>query len=279
MRIQLTDLHYHYPDGTAALRGVSLSIAPGEQVAIVGPNGSGKTTLAKHLNGLLRPTKGEVTIGDWPAGRYSVGQLARRVAYLFQNPDEQICQRSVWAEVAFGPRHLGCAAKEMTRRVENALAMVGLTAVAQTHPYDLNVTERRQVALAAVLAMETPVIVLDEPTLGQDAFFLARLKALLAQWRAAGRVVIAISHDIEFVAEHFTRLIVLQEGRILADGATWPLLTEMNRGGKTAVLPPQLLRLAQRLGITPSGPTAEAFIAVLRNRMGDMGSAPYLRSR
>ncbi len=265
MRIQLTNLHHQYPDGTLALRGVNLTIVPGEQVAIIGPNGSGKTTLVKHLNGLLRPTQGQVMIGDWPASQHTVAQLARRVAYLFQNPDEQLCQRTVWAEAAFGPRCLGCAPAEVTRRVAGALAALGLTAVAQTNPYDLNLAERRQVALAAVLAMETPIIVLDEPTLGQDAFFLAHLGTLLAQWRAAGRVVIAISHDMEFVAEHFTRLIVLQDGRIMADGATWPLLTDLSRTGETAVQPPQLLRLAQQLGVMPNGPTAKEFMIALMN--------------
>ncbi len=261
-QIQLTDVHFHYPDGVQALRGITLSIAPGEQIAIVGPNGSGKTTLVKHLNGLLRPTQGQVRIGDWVTSQRTVAQLAHRVAYLFQNPDEQLCQRTVWAEVAFGPRHLGCPAAEVTRRVAAALAALGLVAEAQTNPYDLNLTERRRVALAAVMAMETPIIVLDEPTLGQDAFFLERLAALLAEWRAAGRTVLTISHDMEFVAEQFERLVALREGQIVADGPTWRVLADGAWGGEeTAVTLPQLLRLSQRLGITPAGPTAVDFLA------------------
>lgn len=261
-QIQLEAIHFHYPDGLHALRDVSLSIAPGEQVALVGPNGSGKTTLVKHLNGLLRPTQGQVRIGDWATSQHTVAQLARRVAYLFQNPDEQLCQRTVWAEVAFGPRHLGCPVAEVARRVASALEALGLAAEVQTNPYDLNLTERRRVTLAAVMAMETPIIVLDEPTLGQDAFFLERLVALLAEWRVAGRTVLTISHDMEFVAEHFERLVALRDGQIVADGPTWRLLAEGAwEEGETAVALPQLLRLSQRLGFVADGPTAVEFLA------------------
>jgi energy-coupling factor transport system ATP-binding protein len=230
-------------------------------VAIVGPNGSGKTTLVKHLNGLLRPTQGQVRIGDWLASQHTVAQLARRVAYLFQNPDEQLRQRTVWAEVAFGPRQLSCPAAEVRRRVAAALEALGLAAEAQTNPYDLNLTERRRVALAAVLAMETPIIVLDEPTLGQDAFFLERLAALLAEWRAAGRTVLTISHDMEFVAEQFERLVALHDGQIVADGLTWRLLADGAWEGETAVALPQLLQLSRRLGFMADGPTAVEFLA------------------
>lgn len=260
-QIELEAIHFHYPDGLHALRGVSLSVAPGEQVAIVGPNGSGKTTLVKHLNGLLRPTQGRARIGDWTTSQHTVAQLARRVAYLFQNPDEQLCQRTVWAEVAFGPRHLGCPAAEVRRRADAALEALGLAAEAQTNPYDLNLTERRRVTLAAVMAMETPIIVLDEPTLGQDAFFLERLAALLAQWRAAGRTVLTISHDMEFVAEHFERLVALRDGQIVADGPTWRLLADGAWEEETAVALPQLLRLSRRLGFVADGPTAVEFLA------------------
>lgn len=260
-QIQLKDIHFQYTAGVHALRGISLSIMAGEQVAIIGPNGSGKTTLVKHLNGLLRPTQGQVQIGDWLASQHTVAQLAHRIAYLFQNPGEQLCQRTVWAEVAFGPRHLNCPATEVTRRVTAALEAVALTAAAHTNPYDLNLSERRRVALAAVIAMETPIIVLDEPTLGQDAFFLERLASLLAEWRAARRTVLAISHDMEFVAEQFGRLVALHEGQIVADGPTWPLLADGAWEEETAVTLPQLLRLARRLGFVPDGPTAVEFLA------------------
>jgi len=236
------------------------------EIPIIGQNGSGKTTLVKHLNGLLRPGQGEITIGDWQTSQYTTAQLARRVAYLFQNPDEQLCQRTVWAEVAFGPRQLGCPETAVAQQVESALDALALTAEAQTNPYDLNLPERRRVALAAVLAMDTPIIVLDEPALGQDALFLTHLAALLTMWRAAGRTVLAISHDMEFVAEQFPRTIMLHKGQVAADGDTLTVLAETAQGEETAMRPPQLLRLAQQLEITLDGPSVADFLTAYRHR-------------
>ena len=266
MQIQIDELHHTYPGNIHALRGVSLTIAPGERVALIGQNGSGKTTLVKHLNGLLRPGQGKITIGDWPTGQYTTAQLARRVAYLFQNPDEQLCQRTVWAEVAFGPRQLGYSETAVVQQVSFALDTLDLTAAAQTNPYDLNLSERRRVALAAVLAMDTPIIVLDEPTLGQDALFLTHLAALLDRWRAGGHTVLAISHDMEFVAEQFPRTILLHQGMVAADGNTLTVLAEAAQGAETAVQPPQLLRLAQQLNISLDGPNVTDFLAAYRYR-------------
>lgn len=271
MQIQIEGLHYHYAaqaGGAAdvqALRGVDLTVNSGERVAIIGANGSGKTTLVKQLNGLLRPARGSVLVGDWDTGARTVAQLARRVAYLFQNPDEQLCQRTVWAEVAFGPRHLSFTRNDVQRLVREALVTVGLEPEAQVNPYDLNLSERRRVALAAVMAMDTPVIVLDEPTLGQDGFFVSRLAALLDTWQRAGKTVLAISHDMEFVADHFPRTIVMHEGKVAADGETLRVLTSAGGSGQPALQAPQLLRLARHLGLRPDGPTPADFLAAYRN--------------
>lgn len=263
-QIQIENLHYQYPNGVTALRDVSLEIAAGERVALIGHNGSGKTTLVKHLNGLLRPVAGRVLLGDWAAEQHTIAQLARRVAYLFQNPDEQLCQRTVWAEVAFGPRNFGCGAEEVKRRVTAALGSLGLTGQAQTNPYDLNLPERKRVALAAVAAMETPVVVLDEPTTGQDAAFAEQMAALLNDWTAAGKTVLAISHDMEFVADHFPRTVLLHEGRVVADG---PTLEVLNAPETTSIVqPPQLMRLARELDLVLGGGTAVDFLDAYRTR-------------
>lgn len=264
MDIQIDQIHYRYPNGVTALADVSLRVAAGEQVAIVGQNGSGKTTLARHLNGLLRPLQGQVQIGDWPTSRHSVAQMARRVGYLFQHPDEQLFQRTVAAEVAFGPRNLGFDGQRTTALVTDALHRLALTAVAQENPYDLSLAWRRRVALAAVLAMDTPILVLDEPTTGQDARFRALLARLLADWRQAGKTVIAISHDMAFVAAHFERIVVMHAGQVLRDGMTAAVLGETAVLRQSHVEPPAITRLAQALKLPQTVWTIPDFLAAWR---------------
>ena len=168
MNINVTDLTFTYPSGVQALQGVTLTIQAGEAVAIVGENGAGKTTLVKHFNGLLRPDGGRVVVGEWDTRQYSVAKLASRVGYVFQNPDDQLFERSVIKEVSFGPRNLG---RERRRRLRRRRRHSDRRAATRrpTHPYDLHLSQRKLLALAAVLAMRTPVVVLDEPTTGQDA--------------------------------------------------------------------------------------------------------------
>lgn len=269
MLIEIDNLHFTYPSGVAALRGVSLRVKPGERLAIIGQNGSGKTTLARHLNGLLRPTQGTVMVGGWRTADRSVAQLARRVGYVFQNPDEQLCRRTVWDEVAFGPINLGCAAAQVARQVEGALAQLGLESHAATNPHDLSPADRRRVAIASVVAMDTPIIVLDEPTTGQDQRFLAQLAGLLAAWQATGKTIIAISHDIDFVAERFERVLVLGQGQLLLDGSPAAVFRETETLAGTFVQPPQLVRLATALGLSPDGATVEAFLAALQREQPD----------
>jgi ABC-type taurine transport system ATPase subunit len=143
MKITITDLFHTYPGGVDALRGISLIVAPGEQVAIVGQNGAGKTTLVKHFNGLLQPTKGEILIGDWNTRQVSVAKLAARVGYVFQNPDEQLFCKTVGEEVAFGPKNLGFDAEEAATLTADALALTELTDRRETNPYDLSPTWRK----------------------------------------------------------------------------------------------------------------------------------------
>ena len=249
MKIEIDNLGFTYPGGVQALRGVSLAIEPGERVAIVGQNGSGKTTLVKHLNGLLRPTQGVVTIGNWRTVEHSVAQLARHVGYVFQNPADQLFKSTVRAEVAFGPTNLGFSAERVQALVENALALLELSDRAQINPYDVDFVWRKQIALAAVVAMDTPILVLDEPTTGQDARALQRLSKLLDVLRQQNKTVITISHDMDFVAENFERVIVMGQGRILRDGNARQVLGESDILQQTNLQSPQMTRLAQRLGL------------------------------
>ena len=218
MNIQISDLSFTYPTGVAALRGISLNIESGEQVAIVGQNGSGKTTLVKHLNGLLLPTSGRILIGDWNTQEHSVAKLARRVGYVFQNPDEQLFSKNVGTEVAFGPKNLGYNGEQVQALVKDALTMTELSDKTETNPYDLSTTWRKMVALASVIAMDTDILIFDEPTTGQDAVNVARIANVIKALRERGKTVITITHDIDFCAENFERVIALSQGKVLLDG-------------------------------------------------------------
>ncbi len=258
MNIAVTDLTFTYPSGVQALRGVTLTLLSGEAVAIVGENGAGKTTLVKQFNGLLHPTSGSVTVGEWDTRSVSVAKLASRVGYVFQNPDDQLFERSVIKEASFGPRNLGRSEEASASAAAEALAMVGLEAEVNAHPYDLHLSQRKLLALAAILAMRTPVVVLDEPTTGQDAAGIARISAIVDDLKAEGRTVITISHDVDFAAEHFERHRDgwgrCCGGRPTSLWTSWP-----GRAGA------QLARLA-RAGLQPAHPAPGDFVDMVERR-------------
>lgn len=268
MDIVLDALTHTYPGGLTALADVSLTLRAGESVAIVGQNGAGKTTLVKHLNGLLRPTRGTVRLGGEDIAKRSVAQLAAQIGYVFQNPDDQLFQPTVAREVAFGPRNLRWPAARAEAAAAAALEAAGLTAEAERHPYDLAPSERKRVALAAVLAMEPPILVLDEPTTGQDYAGVARIGALVDRLAAQGRTLITVTHDLDFCAEHFARVIVMGQGRVLLDGPARTVLAQAEVLAQTDVEPPQLMRLAAQLpwGAAPRPLTVAEFAAAWQAR-------------
>jgi len=239
-----------YPDGTRALDSVHLHIRTGERVAIIGQNGSGKSTLVRQLNGLLRPTEGSVLHDGVDIVDRRVASLAASVGIVFQNPDRQIFSGRVRAEVGFGPRILGRSGPEVDRAVRSALESVGLQDAIDLNPYDLGYSRRKLLTLASILAMDTPVLVLDEPTTGQDARGVERVQSIVHEVSGHGRTVVAISHDMRFVAETFERVVVMGGGRVLLDGgpaevfaeAAWPTLAS------TYVEPPLAARVGARLG-------------------------------
>ena len=265
--LALEGVGFVYPDGTRALIGIDLAIAPGERVAIIGQNGSGKSTLVRHLDGLLRPSEGRVLHDGVDIAGVRVAALAGLVGIVFQNPDRQIFAGRVRAEVEFGPRILGRGPHEAADSARAALSTVGLSDLAEVNPYDLGYSRRKLLTLASVLAMNTPVVVLDEPTTGQDARGVARIQQVVAELSAAGRTVIAISHDMRFVAETFARIVVMGAGRVLLDGTpaevfaetAWPTLAS------TYLEPPLAARVGARLGLG-STPTEAGLVETLANR-------------
>jgi energy-coupling factor transport system ATP-binding protein len=265
--IRVEGLVHVYQGGVRALNGVDLAIGAGERVALIGQNGSGKTTLVRHFDGLLRPTAGRVLVGGADTSGRTVAQLAREVGLVFQDPDRQIFASSVRGEVEFGPRNLGLRGAALRSAVGEALRATGLEQAADTNPYDLGTSRRKLLALASVLAMGTSVLVLDEPTTGQDMRGMAIVENIVAAVHAAGRTVVAISHDMRFVAERFERVVVMRQGKVVIDGSPaevfardrWETLRS------TFVEPPLPAVLGDRLGLG-SNPTDAALVSALKSR-------------
>jgi cobalt/nickel transport system ATP-binding protein len=214
--IDVQDLSFEYPDGTPALRKVSLFIEPGEKVALVGPNGSGKSTLLLHLNGVLRG-QGEVRVCSMPVEDGSLGQIRAAVGLVFQDPDDQLFSQSVFDDVAFGPLYMGLDSGRVRDRVRESLAAVGLEGYETRVPHHLSSGEKKRVAIASVLAMEPEILVLDEPTAGLDPRARRELIELL---RRLPQTMLIATHDMRMVADLLARTIVIDGGSIVADGPT-----------------------------------------------------------
>lgn len=221
--IELRGLCYRYPDGTEALRGVSLRVAPGEKLALVGPNGAGKSTLLLHLNGVLRSTGGEVLVDGQPISEGTLRQVRSRIGMVFQDPDDQLFSPTVFDDVAFGPLHMGLSEADVRERVARALEQVGMAGFEGRMPHHLSLGQRKRVAIATVLSMEPALLALDEPTAGLDP--RAR-RGLLALLQRLPQALVVSTHDMRMVAEVFPRMVVLAEGAVAYDGPSGPFLDD-----------------------------------------------------
>jgi len=241
--IEVKDVYFTYPNGVEALRGLSLMIQDGEFVAIMGQNGAGKTTLVKHFNGLLKATRGEVMVDGVSTREVSVASLARKVGFVFQNPDHQLFCETVEEEVAFALRNFGFKENAIKRRVTWALSLLGLTQYRQTSPFMLSGGERKRVALASVLAWNPKVVILDEPTIGQDYQQKEKLRQFIVQLNAQGKTVIIVTHDVEFVAECNPRVVLMAQGKTVADGVAKKILTNYDVVARASIVPPQIAQI------------------------------------
>jgi energy-coupling factor transporter ATP-binding protein EcfA2 len=255
--VEIEHLTHEYARGAIrALDDVSLRIASGEIVGIVGQNGSGKTTLAKHLNGLLRPTRGRVLVGGRDTAGRPVQELAAQVGYVFQDPRRQLFAPTVEADLALGPRNLAVPEAEVRERVEAAIAAFGLEPVRGLHPHRIGFATRKLVAIAAVVAMRPSILVLDEPTTGQDHATARTIRDLIARLRDDGTTVVCVSHDMPLLAGVADRLVVMQGGRRIADGPPREVFAERDVMDQTGLQPPQVTEIALRLrawtGVPPA---------------------------
>ena len=222
-RIEVSHLHFTYPDGTEALRGIELTVEAGEKVALVGPNGAGKSTLLLHLNGVLGGGHGSVAIDGMTVAPSTVRQVRAAVGLVFQDPDDQLFSPTVRDDVAFGPIHMGVPEHELHHRVERALAAVGMSGFEARAPHHLSIGQRKRVAVATVLSMDPTVLVLDEPTAGLDPRGRRELMAVMA---ARPETMLVSTHDLAMVAETLPRTVVLDGGAVVADGPSAALLRD-----------------------------------------------------
>lgn len=219
--IDVNGLRYTYPDGTEALRGVDLYVAPGEKVALVGPNGSGKSTLLLHLNGILHG-EGEVRVCGHEVNESNLGKVRASVGLVFQDPDDQLFMHSVFDDVAFGPVYIGLDNDEIKKRVDDALTAVGMEAYPERVSHHLSVGEKKRVAIASVLSMRPEILVLDEPTAGLDPRSRREFIKLLNE---LDQTMLIATHDMRMVSELLRRTIVLDGGKVVSDGETSALMS------------------------------------------------------
>ena len=223
--LQISNLHFSYPDGRVALNGISLNLRRGDKVALVGPNGAGKSTLMLHLNGILSGGKGGISVAGLPVNQKNLPTIRAAVGLVFQNPDDQLFSPTVFEDVAFGPLHMGYPEDEIRARVENALAQVQMSSYRDRLSHHLSVGEKKRISIATVLVMSPQILVLDEPSAGLDP--RAR-RALINLLRQLDITMLVSTHDLALAREIFPRMVIMDEGRIVADGQTTELLKDIS---------------------------------------------------
>jgi energy-coupling factor transport system ATP-binding protein len=248
--VKIEHLKHVYPAGNVALHDINLSINPGEFVAIIGQNGAGKTTLTKHLNGLLHPTEGQVWVCGMNTRNFRTSQLAKKIGYCFQNPDHQIFSESVWDEVAFGPKRMGVSGADLEQVVTETLEKLELWKSKDDHPYMLSKGQRQRVAVASVVAMKPEVLVIDEPTTGQDYKQSQEIMSLFVDLNNSGTTVLAVTHDMRLVASYASRTVVMGLGMILLDDVTENVFRQVDILQETHLRPPQITTLGFKLGLS-----------------------------
>ena len=264
--IFVENLTFRYTDGQEALKDVNLSVRTGETVGLIGRNGAGKTTLAKHFNSLLKATSGKVIVNEIDTSSRSTSQMARMVGYIFQNPEDQLFGSSALEEVTFGPMNLGFSQEQIERSVNEALTLVGLSSTAHEHPYSMNYGQRKMLCLASVLAMDPSILIMDEPTAGQDCSGLILLGSIVDRLKAEGKTIVMISHDMEFTARYCDRIALMNEGKIFACDTTRNILSDISKLAPCGIRPPQVARLANLLsgdGMRPDIITVDEMIQEL----------------
>lgn len=252
--IEFVGVTFFQPNGLMALSDIHLRVEKAETVAIVGENGAGKTTLIRHITGLLKPARGRVVVDGDDTKQKSTAELSRKVGVAFQNPDHQLFSESVEGEVAFALKNFGFSQELINQRVDWALNFFGLEEYRKSSPLTLSGGEKKRLTLACILSWDPQVVILDEPTVGQDAIQKEKLGEIVKMLRATGKTIIIVSHDVEFIWPLQPRLVVMSAGKIVADGQASVLMQKAELLESARVHQAQLVRLCQRLDRRPQKP-------------------------
>ena len=255
----IENLDFSYLADVPVLKNLNMKLDK-RPTAIIGQNGAGKTTLVKLLKGLLKPVSGSIYFHGEDISGKTVAMLAGNVGYVFQNPDDQIFKYNVMDEILFGPLNIGMDAERAKKEAERALKLTGLTGKEKENPYDLELYERKMTAIASVLAMDTDVLILDEPTIAQDWKGRQIIGGIIRSLSERGKLVIAILHDMDFVAENFERVIIMAHGRVLADGTAKEVFAQEEALKKARLQKPYVMQLCEALGYEKSYLTVEELL-------------------
>jgi len=266
--IEVDNVSFAYTEGVPVLKNVTFSLNNGS-VAIIGQNGSGKTTLVKLLKALLKPISGDIFINGINTKETTAAKLARTVGLVFQNPNDQIFKNKVLDEVMFGPLNIGQSMEEARKNAIKALETVSLVDKKEENPYDLSLSERKLVSIASILSMDTDIVILDEPTIAQDYLGKAKIRSIVHELVQRGKLVITITHDMDFVGECFERVIVLSEGQLLLDGPAREVFSKEDVLRSANLEPPYVTQLSKTMGYQGVLLSVEEFVAYYRSAMED----------
>ena len=259
--ITVKNLSFKYPSGTEnVLNDISLKVEKGEKLAIIGQNGAGKTTFVKMLNGLLKAEKGEVIVDGWNTKDFSVAKMSKKVGYVFQNPMDQIFHNNVFDEIAFGAKKLKYSKEKLDNLVEKAMKLTKLSEFKKENPYNLPYSMRKFVTIASIIAMDCDVVIMDEPTAGQDYFGMQVLHNLIEGLNKEGKTVITITHDMEFVVNNFDRIVVMTNGKIIADGNKRDIFWDLEVLNKAMLKQPYIGDLAREIDLNKNVLSIEEFV-------------------
>lgn len=255
--IEVNDVHYQYDKSKEALKGVSFDIYEGDYVALIGQNGAGKTTLAKHFNSLFKPTSGKILVCGKDTRNEEPNTLAEQIGYVFQNPDNQIFSTSVYKEMEYGLKALKLSEEEMSKRIHEIAKLLDIEKVLEDHPFSLGKGERQRVAVASILVLKPKILVVDEPTTGQDWDGIQNMMKLIDELHANGTTIVMITHDMDVVATHANRVIVMAKGSMVADGSVRDVFKQEKALKDAYVARPQIPELSERLGLESMTLTAQ----------------------
>lgn len=251
-KLEIKDLHFSYASSAEVLKGMTLTFNQAS-TAIVGQNGAGKSTFVKLLKGLLKPVSGSIHFKGKDTKDLTAAQIAQEIGLVFQNPNDQIFKNTIIDEVMFGPLNIGQSEEEARKNALAALKKVKLAVdFESTNPYDLSLSERKMISIASILAMDTEVVIFDEPTMGQDYFGKETLKEIITELENQGKLVLCILHDMDFAAEVFDRIIVFNQGQVLLDGPPREVFSEREILEQAHLEQPYLTTIANELGLEGS---------------------------